>query len=392
MARTQITLGITASGVDVYAMPDGMKSRIRKYSLDLGKKLTGDEYFDALTAALTEFVGNNPSLTNSSVTLVLPDRSIALDTVNIPNARGIKVVDSLNTNIKTFYKNSNELKINKTVLSSSKQSTLYGVAMIRLATYSAFIKACQAAKMSPDLVTFDANAAVDGAFTLNSKLRTASFLMLDIKNGGSTFAFVNKGRTVGSYTLPFGYEALSYTKVSTDDALIDHYTAELAVINAKEKAKAKKLTMDSADDVNIPSDGETYEGSDDFEQAGAGIDYNQVDTLSKRSSKKLPKFMQRPLPEDERGFVYENFRMFVKWALNLLRANTLIMTAAKPEAVYVNLPDEFSFVFDMVNEEAEENGITFAKLDVHGEDSVISENLDLYGGFFASQYNKNNNF
>ena len=392
MAKTQISLGINNSGVDIYAMPDGMKSRIEKYSLDLNKKMSGDEYFNALSEKLAEFIGEHPLLQNASAAIILPDGSVALDTVSIPNARGIKVLDSLNTNIKTFYKNSSELKINKAVISSTKQSTLYGISMLRLVTYSSYIKACQAAKLLPDAVTFNTNAAVNGVLALNSKLRTASFLLLNIKNGRSTFAFVNKGKTVGSYSLPFGYEVLSDNKVVTDDVLIDHYTAELAVINAKEKAKAKKLTMASADDVNLDSDGETFEGSDDFEQAGAGIDYNQVDTLSRRAAKKTPKFMQRPTPEDEQGFVCENFRIFEKWALNLLRENTTIMSGAKPEAVYVNLPDEMSFVFDKVNEEAEENGVTFEKLDLHGETGIICENLDLYGGFFVSQYNKNNNF
>ena len=40
-----------------------------------------------------------------------------------------------------------------------------------------------------------------------------------------------------------------------------------------------------------------------------------------RVARKLPKFMQRPTPTNARDFVYENFRIFVKWALSYLRGN-----------------------------------------------------------------------
>ena len=193
--------------------------------------------------------------------------------------------------------------------------------------------------------------------------------------------------------LSFGVDALSASKVMAEEMLINHSTTDIAVINAKERAKAKKITMESADDdINDIADGEEYEGSDEFEQAGAGINVSQVDSAPRRGMRKLPKFMQRPTPVDENEFVCENFRLFVKWALNLIRYNPAITAAGDIGEVVVNIPDDYSFVFEKTNEEKDENGVEFTKLDVRGEKDIVIDNLGLYGGFFVSQFNKTNNF
>ena len=113
--------------------------------------------------------------------------------------------------------------------------------------------------------------------------------------------------------------------------------------------------------------------------------------LRKKTPRKLPKYMQRPEPTEREGFVYENFRVFVKWTLEFIANNAGITSLGAPEAVYVNMPREFSFLYDMVNEEEEENGIRFAPL-AEEQNELVLKNLELYGGFFAKQMNKFNSF
>ena len=113
---------------------------------------------------------------------------------------------------------------------------------------------------------------------------------------------------------------------------------------------------------------------------------------NKKPARKLPKFMLRPTPTNREGYMYENFRMFVKWTLEFIASNPGITALGAPEAVYVNMPEEYNFLYDMVNAEAEENGVVFAPLFTEAPDEVIKKNLELYGGFFTRQYNGVNNF
>ena len=95
--------------------------------------------------------------------------------------------------------------------------------------------------------------------------------------------------------------------------------------------------------------------------------------------------MQREIPETEEGIAYENFRVFVKWALTLIHGNERLVALGKPEFVCVNLPQDLVSVLDTANEEAEENGITFTRLPSDGEGVSVLSNLELYGGLFPKQ-------
>lgn len=393
MAKTQITIGITDAGVDIYSMTDGSKNKIELVSEQIKKTGYDEDYYVRLTDTLKKYMNSHPGAQNSTVTLVLPDWLIATDTISIPVAHGIKANEHVDITIKTLYKNISELKINKQQLAANKQAVIFSLTMLRNDVYTSFHKALSNAKLAPSVVTFTSNAAVDGAFAISSKTRNGTFLFLDIKEGRSIFAFVNKGRVVGYYPLPFGVEALSANRVTPEETLFNHATAELAVMNANERAKAKKITMDSADDdINENIDGEENDGGDEFEQAGAGINATQFESLPRRGARKLPKFMQRPTPVDEDEFVCENFRVFEKWALNLIRYNPSITAAGDIGEVVVNISDDYAFIFDKLKEERDENGVDFSKLDTKNEKDIVFDNLELYGGFFASQYNKNNNF
>ena len=107
----------------------------------------------------------------------------------------------------------------------------------------------------------------------------------------------------------------------------------------------------------------------------------------KKTPRKLPKFMQREVPETEEGIAYENFRVFVKWALTLIDSNKKLTDLGKPEFVCVNIPDDLAGVIEKTNEESAENGITFTCLPSFAEAPIVAANLELYGGLFTKQLN-----
>ena len=209
--------------------------------------------------------------------------------------------------------------------------------------------------------------------------------MLDVKERYSRFSFVINGKTVGFYSLPFGLNALSDHSVKAEISLFDHTTADLAVLNATEKAKRKNLTTldDELDDQDLTERGD----DEDFEDDGA----QKSGALFKRLNRKLPKFLQRPEPTSSEQFVYENFRPFLKWSLELVRNNSELLSFGMPETVLVNIPEKFHFLFPMLNEKASEHKISFAPL-ISEDSPEIQNNLELCGALFIKKLNKSNNF
>ena len=206
----------------------------------------------------------------------------------------------------------------------------------------------------------------------------------------------------------------------------------VAVLNARERAKQKALTMmggegtvDAADAEAIAAaaqnteaaktedapkpeepvkEDETPEEEDD-DLIGADGDEEEEDdederrrnpeaikVLPRKTARKLPKYMLRPTPNTKEGFLYENFRLFMKWSLCYLQQNQNLTSVAAPDAVYVNLPADFSSVFERANAELSENRIAFRPLGIDAAPENIARHLELYGGLIAGRSGKNNFF
>ena len=111
-----------------------------------------------------------------------------------------------------------------------------------------------------------------------------------------------------------------------------------------------------------------------------------------RKIKRVPAFMQRPIPEDELGFMAENFRMFVKRVLLVKMHHEQNAHLPNPQYVLVNMPKEYAGILDIINQE-EDNGIEFRYFNPETENNrFLTGNLDLYGALFTETYNKQNNF
>ena len=358
-------------------------------------------FYEKLSSMIEKYRESNSSALQK-VSIVLSDSTVLTDMVNLPIIHKKAMDTSLTASLSNLY-GSGDLKYNRLLAMQSKQFATYAVTGMRKDILVKIQDVLASNQISGGNVTYASAAATNAAMMLNPKLKNASFVLLDIKEDFTRIALVVKGRTLGFYSLPFGHAVLKTDMVEAENMLFDHPSAELLVLNAQEKAKAKALTM--ADDfMSLPlteeEEAEAAEAQatdaeddeDDEEESEAAAEPIVISgKLRKKTPRKLPKYMQRPDPTTREGFVYENFRVFVKWTLEFIASNTSITAIGAPEAVYVNMPEEFSYLYAMVNEEAMENGIRFEPL-AGEQNDLVRANLELYGGFFVGQLNKFNNF
>lgn len=337
------------------------------------------EFFDNLTEIVKQEMENNPDMDTQKVSLILPDQLFLLDTVNIPVIHKKAMQQSLSLAIEAVYQNAADLSLMTYAIQQNKQTATFGIVGIRRDLLDLANEAFVNAGAPVTGITYISNAMVDGAMALNAKLRNDTFMLIDIKRKVTRFAFVVRGCTMGYYDLPFGYEILHRARLVSEDTLFDHRAGKLLVLNAKEKARKKQLTTE-ASLTYVGVEGEETELEDSPE------------TEVTRGGKRLPKFMQRPIPETEEEYVYENFRVFLKWALELINNNRDILSFAKLDTVYINMPDEFRFLFDIVNKKQAGRGLNFAPVVSEDSDASAAENLELYGGFSMSRFNEANNF
>lgn len=352
----------------------------------------GDEFYQKLDKAIKSYQQRNPSVSLEKIAIVLSDQNFLMDILNVPNLNRKAIENSLEVAIGAIYKNKKDLRYRTYPLSQNKQVATYGLVGIRKTILERFEDVCAANQIAVQSVTFAANAMACGAMMLNPKLKNGTFLLLDIKETCARFAFVNKGRVIGAYRLPFGDSMLYKSRLVSEDLLFDHATGELLVLNAMEKAKAKQLTMMGEDALaDSDADATELEMEDEEEELFAG----SAPGNGKKMGRKLPKFMQRELPTDREGFVYENFRIFLKWTLDVLAGNPTITAQGAIETVYVNMAKEYDFLFARLNAEEKENGVKFVPLlagNGYSDSAADARELELYGAFQLKQFNKLNIF
>lgn len=419
---TVITVDPSESIVSFSYMSDGNAATLTRETKKCKTKLFDEEFFQTFTKLVTEYSMEHPSAQAANVTLVLPDRAVATDVLSIPTLRRKQIEESLVYAINDMYKNHNDLKINRYMLMQNKQYTSFALSMIQSSLITSFYTVFSTCKMIPQAITYASNSSVNAAISFNPKLNGSTFMLMDIKSSYTRISFVAKGTTCGFYTLPFGYSILERNRLAAEDMLFDHSQAELLVLNAKEKAKTKQLTMMGNDNSSqiaqemideqeaeakakqkeLQEDKDEFDEEEDYEEetttdvftasAAASRTSTVIKTLPKKQPRKLPKFMLRPAPHSDEEYAFENFRIFVKWALNLIQSNRRMIWQTKPDCVYVNMPEEYRYILDTVNGEKKENGIEFLPLELQGAGKNISDYLEEFGGFYAVNYNTVNNF
>ena len=382
-----ISIDEEAQSIHFYTMDEENKTDIKHDEETYKAALFTDEFYEKFEEILTSYHEKNPTEQPPKVAVVIPDKVILFDAINVPVIKKQAMTNSLTASLNSLYKNSNDLKFNNVLLGQNKQYATYCAVGIRKIILSKIKEACENSQYSLSAVTFNSNSVVNGASTFNPDLRTESSLVLDVKGNLTKIAYVVKGKVCGYYSLPFGYATLYKSRLAAEDLLFEHASAELLVLNAKERAKSRHLT--------------TLEKSfvlDDNEDDEVDNEEGLVETFTfdkklgtKKVARKLPKSMLRESPKTREEFVFENFRLFMKWAQDVLIFNPILTDIGETKTIYINMPREFDYLFEMANKEVE--NIEYKPLipsDVYDEE--VANNLELYGGFYCKQFNKTNTF
>ncbi len=374
------------AGANTVIYVDTQKEMIRFYVENMNRRHVqleteyrgrpfGDDFYEKLNEALKSFKQKNRTAA-SKVVFVLPDHLFLMDTINVP-ALGKKAMENaVEVGIGAIYKNRRDLEYSIYPLSQTKQFATFGMTGIRREILEKLDKMCDSYQISMQGVTFATNAMACGAMNFNAKLRNGTCLLLDVQESTCRFAFINKGRVIGTYTLPFGDEMLYDARVGAEDALFDHSSAESMVRIARERAKAKAVTSISEG-----------MGAIDSEEALAG---------GRRTVRRTTaKLMQREAPTDREGFVYENFRIILKWTLSLLENNPTILAQGEIDTVYMNIDTRYDFLFDRINAKEQENGVKFVPVVTGNRQPSTAEalrELEIFGGLQLKQYGRVNTF
>lgn len=315
-----------------------------------------------------------------SAAFILPHTTYGVDFVSLPNIKKAQLGESFKTELRSMHKNYEALSFQSAEIYAGKTSVTYRVAFARSELLNE-IRACFL-KINIKIEKFVPYGAalLDGAMKLGAA-RKNPCLVLDIGEKYAYIAAYGKDTLLGGAEIPFGVEALSSTRVMPERLLSHHDSAELLVINSKERAKSMKLTMainleeeyiDGTPPAEEPApvqetteplaeqvaetaaaEARSEEDKDEFDDEEAEIAEKDlppaVKTL-KKTIRQLPKFMRREEPTTAEGYVLENFRLFEKRVLLIAREMSLNEYFPRIETVYVSLPQEFSFLIEKMNE------------------------------------------
>lgn len=445
------------------------------------------EWEKILAEGLPEYMSKQSFDQSFAVHLVLPDGVIGADVFNVPTLQRAKMETALETSLKDLYFFYNDYKFNKTIVSSNKTNTTFEVIMASKSLLNRVYKSLNELKLYVKNATFAANATVNAALALRPKNKKQSFIMLDISPESARVIAVSGGQTVGWKQLKFGYNVFAYEKVMIENNIVFNDIAQIAVINATEKAKKKKMTeqieededdaaiieenalvvneidkhseeinkIDNSDLANVIDSAEATRAekdknavlSENANANGAVITENSAENANatnnssantsdngsaeaaatsteakpetaaqeakpeakpdakpevkpepvkvkayQRKIKKLPAYMQRPVPETIEGVRVENFRLFVKHVMLMKMQIEQGGIYTVPQYALVNMPKDYAYIIDETNKEDDDNGFEFRFFEPEKEDNVeLSEHLDLFGALFMNQFNKNNN-
>lgn len=375
--------------------------------LPFSERIFSDAFFVEARSLLQTYLADKPSLTGRPAYVILPDEAVGFDTFNLPNLGKNKLEQAFDTEISNqFEDNLKNKKINKFPVSHDNQYTIMGAVYFDKQVINSIFKMLTGLKLFPKLVTYKANAVLDGVLGIAPRLRNKSFVFADIHQNSTQIVVCSKGKTMGFATVAHGTSLLQTDVVADEYMSTNHELAEIAVINAREIAKARSLTTASDEEEDVFDEvaeevlDETAEADVAVESEGTESEPLSTETgaripkakVFKKMPKRYPKFMVRETPETPEDFLFENFRIIAKWLLLYARQAQLSDYVADPEFILVNVPENLRFLLDKMNEE-QADGIKFKaftsadKLSAQQKDS-----LEFVGSLYANQFNKHHNF
>lgn len=407
----------------------GLGQQARVEAVELAEELfiKGD-YPEILDKGLTDYIAANGAFPPEPATLVIPDCMVTMDIVTLPTMSRRTMGDTFRTEYHNLYKNHDELISYPVVINANKKTTTYLLTLIRKDKLQRFREVLAGHGLKMERATSAAIARCEALTDQHAKLHRDTYLLLDVKDHSSEIVLYSKGQLFGFASLPFGKDALPNDQVVNEYDLYAHDIADLAVINAREKAKAAKLTMAAEEENfnagvvldNAEGGGAAMSKQDilamaqemqaeeaaaaEAEAAAAEAAAEAEDEIEEeevapvvqstpqgkryvKKARKLPAFMQRPVPETPNGMILENFRAFQVRMLNYARSCKLNDTLPSPDYIVVNLPKEYEFLFQMLNAQ-EDNGLSFRLLCDDGHSNILTD-LEMHGATKLNPRGKN---
>lgn len=407
----------------------GLGQQPQVQAIELAEELFNrGDYPEILDKGMADYIAAYGALPPEPVTLVIPDCMVTMDIITLPTMSRRTMGDTFRTEYHNLYKNHDELLSFPTVINANKKTTTYQLTLIRKDKLQRFREVLAGHNLKLERATSAAAARCEALTDQHAKLHRDTYLFLDVKDHSSEIVLYSKGQLFGFASLPFGTDALPNDQVIDEYNLYTHDIADLAVINAREKAKAAKLTMaaeeenfnagvvlDNAEgggaamskqDILAMAQEMQAEEAAEAEAAAAAAEAAaeaedeleeeeaapviQATPQGKRyvkKARKLPVFMQRPIPETPNGMVMENFRSFQVRMLNYARSCALNDNLPNPEYIVVNLPKEYDFLFQMLNAQ-EDTGMEFRLLCEDGHSNILTD-LEMHGATKLNPRGKN---
>lgn len=387
-----IAFNISAKEIIVVQAEKGMnKEECFHYS----EPIFTEKFFAQFCSLMSDYVKREPATKGKSAYVVLPNESVGFETFDLPNMSRFKMNQAFEAELNNLYEGRQKTrKINKFLIRKVNDYATYGAFLIDASIPENINKMLVSARLLPAGITYTGNALLNSVYAYMPKTRGKSFVFADIGTERTEIALSVHGKTLGYASVPHGSKLLEAREVLSEYMITDHEAGALAVINARESARDKALTI-YADETDT-DDEESSEISDSEANQGSAGTYGSEQGAAKvkvfrKKPKFYPKYMLRPVPETEADVKYENFRILQKWILLYARQMRLTEYAVPPEYILVNIPRKYYDLLEKANAE-QADGLKFMPFMATDNLVIVKDRLSLFGALYSKKFNRDGNF
>lgn len=204
-----------------------------------------EEFLTEFKQIFDEYFKTLPTSHSLACYVVLPDNAVVMEDISLPAMKQSKIKAAINAQLQNDYKNIKELQYNHFLVGHNRQYIVYYVTLLKKSYLTNVYRCMAISKLYPKASSYSANCTLNAVLHFKPAYRRRSFVFLDIKADYTKVVLCVKGRTAGFAHFMLGYTHLKDDKVLQENMQYDHDVADLAIINAKERAKMKALTVDA---------------------------------------------------------------------------------------------------------------------------------------------------
>lgn len=204
-----------------------------------------EKFFDEFKQIFEAYFQTLPTAGQLACYVVLPDKAVVMDHISLPNIKKSKIDSAIIASLQNDYKNYKEMQFNGQFVGRKPpicHILSYGG---EKAQSHQSLPLYAVNRLYPKATSYVANCMINSLLYFKPAFRRRSFIFMDMKSEYTRFAFCVKGKTIGFATIMLGLTHLKDDKVLQENMQYNHDVADLAIINAKEKAKMKALTVEA---------------------------------------------------------------------------------------------------------------------------------------------------